>query len=299
MVTSWLVLLCATTCLSMYSPYAYQSDPRASVPLGHDSMSQPLPYFNRMIGEEFFKQESSHESHEEAQPYTVIQDFGNYEKRHYPEVNMVCTHHKVDTAGDSLAGLERVNPWTILQSRRFQKTPNTVMFRRLFRYISGVNQQGEEIEMTTPVSTLHKIIKEDRQGEIELHMMCFYLPEKYQTGSQVEATARQAPVPAPQPMEDSLVILHTRPSMTVYVREFGGFALTHNAWDKQKEILLGQLIGKKYHDKQYFTVGYDSPLQLENRRNEVWVQDMEGNPEDQGAILTEELVEAGNKHHDS
>jgi len=261
-------------------------------------MSQPLPYFNRMIGEEFFKQESSHESHEEAQPYTVIQDFGNYEKRHYPEVNMVCTHHKVDTAADSLAGLERVNPWTILQSRRFQKTPNTVMFRRLFRYISGVNQEGEEIEMTTPVSTLHKIINEDREGEIELHMMCFYLPEKYQTGSQVESTARQAPVPAPQPMEDSLVILHTRPSMTVYVREFGGFALTHNSWDKQKEILLGQLIGKKYHDKQYFTVGYDSPLQLENRRNEVWVQDMEGNPEDQGAILTEELVESGDKHHD-
>merc|ERR550519_3007200 len=174
-------------------------------------MSYPLPYFNRMIGEEFFKQESTQESNEEAIPYTVIQDYGNYEKRLYPEVNMVCTHHKVDTAGDSLAGLERVNPWAVLQSRRFQKTPQTLMFRRLFRYISGVNQQGEEVEMTTPVSTLHKIVKEDREGKIELHLMCFYLPEKYQKeGSQVEATAREA-VGAPIPMEDSLVILHTRP----------------------------------------------------------------------------------------
>jgi len=304
MVTPWLFLLCASLSLSLSpvydrnSPYTYQSHPRASLPLGHSSMSHPLPYFNRMVGEEFFKHESNHESNEEALPYSVIQDYGDYEKRLYPEVNMVCTHHRVDTAGDSLAGLERANPWTILQSRRFQKTPQTLMFRRLFRYISGVNQQQEEIEMTTPVSTLRKIVRQDREGEIELHLMCFYLPEKYQTGSQVESTARHAAHPAPQPMEDSLVLLHTRPSMTVYVRKFGGFALTAKAWDTEREILLGQLIGKKHHDKQYFTVGYDSPLQLENRRNEVWVQDMEGNPVDQGEILTEELVGSGNIHRD-
>ena len=31
------------------------------------------------------------------------------------------------------------------------------MFRRLFKYISGVNQEGKEIEMTRPVSSLHKV----------------------------------------------------------------------------------------------------------------------------------------------
>ena len=31
------------------------------------------------------------------------------------------------------------------------------MFRRLFKYISGVNQEGKEIAMTRPVSTLHKV----------------------------------------------------------------------------------------------------------------------------------------------
>jgi hypothetical protein len=31
------------------------------------------------------------------------------------------------------------------------------MFRRLFKFISGVNQEGEVVEMTRPVSTLHKV----------------------------------------------------------------------------------------------------------------------------------------------
>ena len=44
-----------------------------------------------------------------------------------------------------------------LFSTRFQKTPASIMFRRLFKYISGVNQEGKEIEMTRPVSTLHKV----------------------------------------------------------------------------------------------------------------------------------------------
>ena len=40
---------------------------------------------------------------------------------------------------------------------RYQKTPQSIMFRRLFKYISGVNQEGKEIAMTRPVSTLHKV----------------------------------------------------------------------------------------------------------------------------------------------
>ena len=47
--------------------------------------------------------------------------------------------------------------YKILFSTRFQKTPQSIMFRRLFKYISGVNQEGTEIEMTRPVSTLHKV----------------------------------------------------------------------------------------------------------------------------------------------
>ena len=112
------------------------------------------------------------------------QNYGNYEKRHYPEAVMACTYDLVDQAGDPLAGLEGNNPYTIMNSRRsdhnssqhitvnmnfqicncknfllnrFQKTPQSIMFRRLFKYISGVNQEGKEIAMTRPVSSLHKV----------------------------------------------------------------------------------------------------------------------------------------------
>ena len=68
------------------------------------------------------------------------------------------------------------------------------MFRRLFKYISGVNQREEEIEMTKPVQTLHKVaslasshyehcsqvVKHDKLGDLEMQLMCFYLPVKYQ-----------------------------------------------------------------------------------------------------------------------
>jgi len=291
MARSWLILLCITVCSTAYrqsSPYTYQSDPRAAVDLGPN----PLPYFNRMVGEVFFKQESTKESNEEPIPYTVTQDFGRYEKRQYHELSMVCTHHEVDTAEDPFAGLRGVNPWALMQSRRFQKTPQSRMFRRLFRYISGVNQQGEEVEMTTPVSTLHKIVSEDQQGKVELQLMCFYLPGKYQPGgSQVEATARQAAISPPLPMEDSKVVLHTRPAMSVYVRRFGGFALTDDTWEEQRQHLLEDLIGKKHHDTQFFSASYNSPLQLEDRTNEIWVQDMEGSPEELASHL-QELVDS-------
>ena len=46
------------------------------------------------------------------------QDYGNYEKRHYPEAVMACTYDLVDQAGDPFAGLERTNPFTIMSSRR-------------------------------------------------------------------------------------------------------------------------------------------------------------------------------------
>ena len=47
------------------------------------------------------------------------------------------------------------------------------MFRRLFKYISGVNQEGKEIEMTRPVSTLHKV---------GLHPPCFHPDPPVQGG---------------------------------------------------------------------------------------------------------------------
>merc|ERR1711936_1305327 len=107
--------------------------------------------FSYMVGKVFFKNENIHfdgdhfEGPHEELPYEVTQNYGNYEKRHYPEAVMACTYDLVDQAGDPFAGLERTNPFTIMSSRRYQKTPQSIMFRRLFKYISGVNQDGNLI----------------------------------------------------------------------------------------------------------------------------------------------------------
>jgi len=147
---------------------------------------------NYMLGEQFFKQQdgpdpgfSFHGDTEELDelPYSVVKDYGTYERRHYPAAKMVCTYDMVDTAADPLAGLEKANPWVLMQSKRSRKTPSSIMFMRLFRYISGVNQEQEEVAMTRPVVDMHKVIREDRVGNVEMQLMCFYLPSKYQDHS--------------------------------------------------------------------------------------------------------------------
>jgi len=282
------------------NPYSYQSDPMASVPVNQGNVFfNPFSRMNQnpyMVGEEFFKQEFNDvDDKTEKLPYTVIQNYGSYEKRLYPGVSLVCTYDHVDTAGDPLAGLDRLNPRVIMQSRRFNKTPQSVMFMKLFRYISGVNQRGEEIEMTKPVTTLHKIVREERIGNIELQMMCFYLPSKYQPEHSHEVAARHAAVSPPLPEEDSQIVLYNRPEMEVYVHQFGGFALTAESWEKQRQILLDDLIGKKVNQEEFFSVSYNNPLQMENRINEIWVQSMEGEPADLSSKL-EELHESDSEH---
>ena len=46
----------------------------------------------------------------------------------------------MDTAADPLAGLERMNPYEVMMSKRYQKTPRSQQFMELFRYIQGVNK---------------------------------------------------------------------------------------------------------------------------------------------------------------
>jgi len=253
------------------------------------------PWGQYMVGEEFFKQDDhvtfegdDHQHVQEEMPYTVEQDYGSYEKRSYPEVALACTQQGADLAGDPLANLEHVDFWKIMTSRRYQKTPDSIMFRKLFKYISGGNQEGVEIPMTAPVAVLSKTMKEDKYGDVVMLMMCFYLPSMYQPNHEDFLPSHEHParskrhdsVTPPKPLEGSQVFIYTRPQMEVYVRRFAGFAFTAKTWQAQKKILQEDLIGKNVNGKEYFGVGYDPPMQLENRRNEVWIQSMDENAED-------------------
>merc|ERR1712037_802755 len=109
--------------------------------------------------------------------------------------------------------------------------------------------------------TTHEIVKEDPEGNYEDQEMCFYLPSQYQENHSHEEDesreARHEQMTAPAPLDNNKVYLKTRPAMYVFVRRFGGFPL-------------------KYKIEDYMTVGYDSPWKMVKRRNEVWMQCLEG-----------------------
>ena len=39
-----------------------------------------------------------------------------------------------------ISGLEKMNPFEIMRSKRWKKNPNGIMFKELFKYIAGVNK---------------------------------------------------------------------------------------------------------------------------------------------------------------
>jgi len=321
-------------------PYQYMKHHMANGPFQPEMAKPSLHHYHEdrfrtnkekyMLGELFFKDhdEKEHdyvhfhdEGHEHEQlPYTVVEKSKNYEKRMYPSATFVCNKTSIDTAADPLAGLEKMNPYELMMTRRYQKSPRSQMFWELFKYIQGVNQNQEEIEMTSPVVVFHNVTKETTIGDYEDVEMCFYLPKRYQENHEhnenheedenhvhqenqrhkenpehsedlehpedheqpenheyveEKPSLRHAAVPPPKPMDNGRVYLYTRPAMHVYVRTFGGFALTHQTWEEQREILEDDILGKKYNAKEYFTASYDNPWKLGNKRNEVWIQCLE------------------------
>merc|ERR1711936_461485 len=279
-----LLTLMVGTCAAMSvrkSPYVYQSNPMARMSMqarhhsgGNGWSSRSKNPFSYMVGKEFFKNENIEEDHFEGPyedlPYSVTQNY---------------------------------NPYTIMMSRRFQKTPASIMFRRLFKYISGVNQEGQEIAMTRPVSTLHKVVREDSLGNLEALLMCFYLPSEYQPThshphkeTKPAPQARHASISAPTPMEDSRVEILTRPAIDVYARTFDGFALTADTWENQRQILLDDLIGKKVKNDEFFCASYNSPMEMTNRRNEIWVQADEEDSANVSSVVHELLHEELPEH---
>jgi len=87
---------------------------------------------------------TSRNSYESA-PYTVIESSGPFEIREYPDLMIASTD---------------MNP---------ENTDDDRSFTRLFRFISGANDSGQKIAMTTPVF----VEREDQSGQ-----MGFVIPER-------------------------------------------------------------------------------------------------------------------------
>ncbi|XP_068607183.1 heme-binding protein 2 [Brachionichthys hirsutus] len=128
-------------------------------------------------------------------------------------------------------------------------------FRRLFQYITGANERGVQMEMTAPV--LVKIPEETRMWEPAVYSLNFLLPAAYQ----------EKP---PPPTNDKLYFTEL-PDMDVYVRGYGGWMLSVTS-RLHAHLLTRELerLRAAYNRSFHYGVGYDSPLKLLNRHNEVW-----------------------------
>ena len=83
----------------------------------------------------------------------------------------------------------------------------------------------EEIEMTRPVTT--KVVESDEKTTVDMDM-CFWLGTPYQS--------KEAPTPI-----DKKIYIQERPEMVVFVKEFGGFAMSHQDWEEKYDDLKNSL----------------------------------------------------------
>ncbi|XP_069491321.1 heme-binding protein 2-like [Ambystoma mexicanum] len=126
-------------------------------------------------------------------------------------------------------------------------------FWRLLSYIQGQNEEGVKIEVTAPVIT-RVPLGSDVEKEYAVY---FLLPVVHQ----------EAP-----PIPTSPDVFFSRfPEMVVYVRSFGGWIINSNR-DFHSKALDTSLRenGEDFTPDYYYTAGYNGPMKLFNRHNEIW-----------------------------
>ncbi|XP_033988924.1 LOW QUALITY PROTEIN: uncharacterized protein LOC117484601 [Trematomus bernacchii] len=169
----------------------------------------------------------------ECLEYQLVCKTDEYEVRHYSPTRWVSTDAEAYFMGVGAA----------------------MAFRRLFQFITGANVGGVQMEMTAPV--LVKIPEDTRMWEPAVYTLSFPLPAAYQ---------EEPPVPT----NDKLYFTEM-PEMDVYVRGYGGWMLSVTS-RLHAHLLTKELgrVGASYNRSYHYGVGYDSPLKLLNRHNEVW-----------------------------
>uniref|UniRef100_H0WR47 Heme-binding protein 2 n=2 Tax=Otolemur garnettii TaxID=30611 RepID=H0WR47_OTOGA len=140
-------------------------------------------------------------------------------------------------------------------------------FAKLSDYIQGKNEKEMKIKVTAPVTSY----VEPGSGPFSepTITVSLYIPSELQFDP-------------PRPSESD-VFIEDRAEMTVFVRSFDGFC---SAQKNQEQLLtLANILreeGKVFDEKVYYTAGYNSPFELLNRNNEVWlIQKNEPSKEDE------------------
>jgi len=155
----------------------------------------------------------------QTQPYEVISTLDRVEIRYYPPAMKV----EVEST-----------------------TTNNRNFNALFKYISGNNEDGEKIAMTTPVYMENK---KDSQT------MAFVLPAQYTDT-------------APEPKGNGLRVYQSKAGYFAAIR-YGGYSNPEKVqlYTQQLKKILAQ--AEKKIIGQALVLSYDAPYKFYNRRNEI------------------------------
>jgi len=163
----------------------------------------------------------------EEQKYSIVYKEKDFEIRFYPAVTVAIIHSVAKTYKD-LSG------------------PG---FRKLAGYISGGNEAGTKISMTTPV---HMDVSDSAS------VMSFVMPSDYNETN------------LPKPDDPSVKIQRTAEEYVAVIR-FGGFVSDSDLKlysEKLQNLLKEKGIISYGH---YRFLGYNPPFQLVGRRNEIIV----------------------------
>jgi hypothetical protein len=144
---------------------------------------------------------------------------------------------------------------TVVTGVKYEKAVATG-FWRLFKYISGNNEQQQKVEMTAPVTV--KVTPAQGPFCEDNFTISFFVPFAFQDNP-------------PKPFQEE-VFIQEFPAMDVYVRSFGGWATGSRYLDAAADAIQAlENAGYAIKTDYFFTAGYDSPFRLTNRHNEVWL----------------------------
>ena len=151
-----------------------------------------------------------------------------------------------------------------------QPRPQSTMFRRLFSYLGGENQEGQKMEMTTPVWTKLVVSDEVTDCTDEIIIVPHLIQEGQITSTMCVSISRQFQSNPPEPLESEVKIVR-RSEKVVFVKEFGGFAMQDWVLIRQAQTFRAELGEKteKLELGHFWAASYDSPVKFWNRKNEV------------------------------
>ncbi|MEM0925771.1 MAG: heme-binding protein [Planctomycetota bacterium] len=165
----------------------------------------------------------------ESAKYRILESDGSIEIREYPDLMLAVTPSKLSSKGRDGS------------------------FMRLFRYISGANQDEQKIAMTTPV------FMERTEGAAD-GSMSFVMPQAMTTKG------------VPQPIGDEVMIRKRNGGRFAVIR-FSGRLDSQTTYDQER--LLREWLGSRglKGDPKAESAGYDPPFTPGPfRRNEVLIR---------------------------